>query len=80
MADTGTADGTSTRILQLLQEGPGLAGELAAELAAELQLPSNRVSSYLHQLAKTGRVQRAPFHGPDERPSVLWSLQAVPHE
>ncbi len=76
MADTATADGTSTRILQLLQEGPGLAGELAAEL----QLPSNRVSSHLHQLAKTGRVQRAPFHGPDERPSVLWSLQAVPHE
>lgn len=76
MADTGTADGTATRILQLLQDGPGLAGELAAEL----QLPSNRVSSYLHQLAKTGRVRRAPFHGPDERPSVLWSLQAVSHE
>ncbi|WP_049419524.1 helix-turn-helix domain-containing protein [Stenotrophomonas muris] len=76
MADAGIADGTATRILQLLQEGPGLAGELAAEL----QLPSNRVSSYLHQLAKTGRVRRAPFHGPDERPSVLWSLQAVSHE
>jgi predicted ArsR family transcriptional regulator len=51
---------TSTRILQLLQEGPALAGELAAEL----QLPSNRVSSYLHQLAKTGRVRRAPSTAP----------------
>ncbi len=26
------------------------------------------------------RCHAAPFHGPDERPSVLWSLQAVPHE
>lgn len=76
MADTCTAGGTATRILQLLHQGLGL----ASELAAELQLPSNRVSSYLHQLAKTGRVQRAPFHGPDERPSVLWSLQAATHE
>ncbi|UXB21731.1 hypothetical protein K7566_08545 [Stenotrophomonas maltophilia] len=76
MADICTADGIATRILQLLHEGPGLAGELAAEL----QLPSNLVSSYLHQLAKTGRVQRAPFHAPDERPSILWSLQAVSHE
>ncbi len=76
-ARAGAANGTSIRILELLQEGPCLAGELAAEL----HLPSNRVSSYLHQLAKTGRVQRAPFYGPDERPSVLWSLQVVvPHE
>ncbi|HGM5498883.1 TPA: hypothetical protein ACKPW8_004440 [Stenotrophomonas maltophilia] len=67
---------TSTRILQLLQEGSVLVGELAAEL----QPPSNRVSSYLHQLAKTGSVRRAPFHGPDERPSALWSLQVVSNE
>ncbi|HGM5141219.1 TPA: hypothetical protein ACKPYR_000327 [Stenotrophomonas maltophilia] len=76
MADKCPVDGTTTRILQLLQEGPGL----ASELTVELQLPSNRVSSYLHQLAKTGRVSRAPFQGPDKRLSVLWSLQAVPHE
>ncbi len=72
MADICPPGGTATRILQLVQEGRGL--------AAELRLPSNRVSSYLHQLDKSGRVQPTPFHGPGERPSVLRGLQAVPHE
>lgn len=72
MADALPVPGKAASLLKLLEEGPGLTAELAAELA----ISSHNASTHLHNLAKSGKVQKAAFPQGADRPAVLWHLKA----
>lgn len=64
------------RLLDLLEDGPGLTGELAVELG----ISPSWASSRLHDLAEQGKVEKLPFLGPNLCTTVLWCLKAGTHE
>jgi predicted Rossmann fold nucleotide-binding protein DprA/Smf involved in DNA uptake len=64
------------RLLDLLEDGPGLTGELAVELGISPSWASNQ----LNDLAEQGKVEKVPFLGLNLCPTVLWCLKADAHE
>jgi len=72
-----TASSAKTqRLLDLLEDGPGLTGELAVELG----ISPSWASSRLHDLAEQGKVEKVPFLGPNLCTTALWCLKAGAHE
>lgn len=65
---------TTGQIVRILADGPALTGEVAAELG----IPANAASAFLHGLLRQGRVEKSPFKRPSawgrKTMTLMWGL------